>query len=185
MYPDLNTWSQGFFNLHFRIWEQGRWAWGTCEKQQSRVQAVLLKARREPWRIESVQVPFFEPPTVTKVNDKDLKRVQCLLCTEQIADGGGTSNLMSHLQAKHLEEYKRYTNDSSKTVRHRVHSIASCECVGAHYRHHKAYCWVCHVGSLPYQCCWWAGLLGWSLLPLSKLGGWSCVYPAVVRLLYI
>ena len=25
----------------------------------------------------------------------------------------------------------------------------------------------------------------WSLLPLSKLGGWSCVYPAVVRLLYI
>ena len=27
--------------------------------------------------------------------------------------------------------------------------------------------------------------LGWSLLPLSKLGGWSCVYTAVVRLLYI
>ena len=93
------------------------------------MQAVLLKARREPWRIESVQVPFFEPPTVTKVNDKDLKRVQCLLCTEQIADGGGTSNLTSHLQAKHLEEYKRCTNDSSKTVRHRVHSIASPRCV--------------------------------------------------------
>ena len=52
-----------------------------------------------------------------KVNGKDIKRVQCLLCTQQLADGGGTSNLMSHLQAKHLEEYKRCTNDSSKSCK--------------------------------------------------------------------
>ena len=60
---------------------------------------------------------FFEPPTVTKVNGKDVKRVQCILCTQQLADGGGTSNLMSHLQAKQLEEYKRCTNDSSKSAK--------------------------------------------------------------------
>jgi len=60
---------------------------------------------------------FFELPTVMKVNGKDIKRVQCLLCTQQLADGGGTSNLMSHLQAKHLEEYKRCTNDSSKSCK--------------------------------------------------------------------
>ena len=62
---------------------------------------------------------FFKPPTVTKVNGKDVhvKRVQCLLCTQQLADGGGMSNLMSHLQAKHLEEYKRCTNDSSKSCK--------------------------------------------------------------------
>ena len=60
---------------------------------------------------------FFEAPTVTKVNGKDVKRVQYLLCTQQLADGGGTSNLMSHLQAIHLEESKRCMNDSSKSCK--------------------------------------------------------------------
>ena len=51
-----------------------------------------------------------------KVNGKDVKRVQCLLCTQQLTDGG-TSNLMNDLQATHLEEYKRCTNDSSKSCK--------------------------------------------------------------------
>ena len=55
--------------------------------------------------------------TVMKVIGKDVKRVQCLLCTQQLADGGGTSNLMNHLQVKHLEEYKRCTNDSNKSCK--------------------------------------------------------------------
>ena len=68
---------------------------------------------------------FFEPPTVTKVNGKVVKRVQCLHCTQQLADGGGKSNLMNNLQAKHLEEYERCTNDSNKSCKTRstLHSL--------------------------------------------------------------
>ena len=70
------------------------------------MQAVLLKARRKPWRIESVQVPFFfEPPTVTKVNGKDVKRVQCLLCTQQHADSGRTSNRPFPLRRNGMQLY--------------------------------------------------------------------------------
>ena len=59
---------------------------------------------------------FFEPPT--KVNCKDVKRVQCLLCIQQFADGGGTSNLMSHCK-RNISRSTRgvYTNDSSKSCK--------------------------------------------------------------------
>ena len=87
---------------------------------------------------------FFEPPTVTKVNGKDIKRVQCLLCTQQLAYGGRTPNLISHLQAKHLEEYKRCTNDPSKSCKTQstLHSFSRvCPLERAtRYHHHKAYC---------------------------------------------
>ena len=47
---------------------------------------------------------------VVLVGEKDVKRVPCKLCDQQLADGGGTKNLLSHLQAKHPEEYKRCTD---------------------------------------------------------------------------
>ena len=49
------------------------------------------------------------------VGEKDVKRVPCKLCDQQLADGGGTKNLLSHLQAKHPEEYKRCT-DHAETI---------------------------------------------------------------------
>ena len=69
---------------------------------------------------------FFKPPTVMEVNGKNVKRVHCLLCTQQLADDGGMSNLMSHLQVKHLEEYKRCTNDCSKSCKtqNTLHSLS-------------------------------------------------------------
>ena len=82
---------------------------------------------------------FFEPPTVTEVNGKDVKRVQCLLCTQQLADGGGMSNLMSHLQAKNLKEYKRCTNDSSKSCKTQMYTPLLLAGVSTRvcYCHHK------------------------------------------------
>ena len=78
---------------------------------ESQKRAMAYRKRTSPvWE-------FFEPPTVMEVNGKDIKRVQYLLCTQQLADGGGTSNVMSHLQVKHLEEYKRCMNDSSKSCK--------------------------------------------------------------------
>ena len=116
---------------------------------------------------------FFEPPTVTKVNGKDIKWVQCLLCTQQLAYGGGTANLISHLQAKHLEEYKRCTNDSSKSCKtqstlHGFSRVCPLE-RATRYHHHKAYCWVCRAGSSPYQCYWWTGLHEATELPWTRV----------------
>ena len=53
---------------------------------------------------------FFEEPEVVSEGGKDVRRVPCKLCEQQLADGGGTTNLLSHLQAKHPEEYKRCTD---------------------------------------------------------------------------
>ena len=92
---------------------------------------------------------------------------QCLFCTQQLAD------LMSHLQAKHLVEYKRCTNDSSKNCKTQstLHSFSwDSVSTEACYHHHKVYCWVCHAGSLPYQCCWCMGKateLPWTRVPSS------------------
>ena len=58
---------------------------------------------------------FFQEPVVVLVGEKDVKRVPCKLCDQQLADGGGTKNLLSHLQAKHPEEYKRCT-DHAETI---------------------------------------------------------------------
>jgi len=155
---------------------------------------------------------FFEP-TVTKVNGKDVKQVQCLLCTQQLADGGGTSNLMSHLHAKHLEEYKNCTNDSSKSCKtqstlHSFSRVCPPECATAITKHIAEFVardlhpisvvdgqgFTRLLNYLILENCHsfeyfrntpMGRFLGWSLLPLWKLGGWSCVYPAVVSLLYI
>ena len=41
----------------------------------------------------------------------------CKLCDQQLADGGGTTNLLSHLQSKHPEEYKHCTNHDPSTCK--------------------------------------------------------------------
>ena len=53
---------------------------------------------------------FFQEPVVVLVGEKDVKRVPCKLCDQQRADGGGTKNLLSDLQAKHPEEYNCCTD---------------------------------------------------------------------------
>ena len=52
---------------------------------------------------------FFDKPVEEEGNEKTSRnrRIPCKLCNLQLADGGGTSNLMNHLQAKHPQEYKR------------------------------------------------------------------------------
>ena len=50
---------------------------------------------------------FFDEPVTVSDGERDVKKLPCKLCHQQLADGGGTTNLLSHLQAKHSEEYKR------------------------------------------------------------------------------
>ena len=59
---------------------------------------------------------FFEEPVTVTDGEKDAKRVPCKLCHQQLADGGGTTNLLSHLQAKHPEEYKRCTPTQDRST---------------------------------------------------------------------
>ena len=110
---------------------------------------------------------FFDPPTVKKVNGKDVKWVQSVLCTQQLANDGGTSNICKR---NFLKSTRGVRMTLAKAVRHRVYSIASRGCV------HRS-------TLLPSQASllrgifalsvlfWWAGLLGWSLLPYQNLVG--------------
>ena len=59
---------------------------------------------------------YFEEPVVIAEREKDgkqVKKVLCKLCDQVLADGGGTTNLTNHLQAKHPEQYKQLTDSSS------------------------------------------------------------------------
>jgi len=60
---------------------------------------------------------FFEEPVVVSDGGKNAKRVPCKLCDQQLADGGGTTNLLSHLQSKHPEECKRCTDHDRSTCK--------------------------------------------------------------------
>lgn len=57
---------------------------------------------------------YFDEPVEDKSNEKSSRnrRIPCKLCEFKLADGGGTSNLMNHLQARHPQEYKRLVNNS-------------------------------------------------------------------------
>ena len=57
---------------------------------------------------------FFDEPIEEEDNEKTSKnkKIPCKMCDVQLADGGGTSNLMNHLQAKHPQEYKRLVKNS-------------------------------------------------------------------------
>ena len=61
---------------------------------------------------------FFNEPVEEESSEKTSRnrRIPCKLCDLQLADGGGTSNLMNYLQAKHPQEYKRLvkTAESAK-----------------------------------------------------------------------
>ena len=51
---------------------------------------------------------FFNEPIVIEVKDgKPVKKIPFKPCDQQLADGGGTTNLSNHLQSKHPEEHKR------------------------------------------------------------------------------
>ena len=61
---------------------------------------------------------YFEEPVVVVEGDqrgKQVKKISCKLCNQQLADGGGTTNLMSHLRTKHPEQYKRLTDSASSS----------------------------------------------------------------------
>ena len=61
---------------------------------------------------------YFEEPIVVPETGKDgkqVKKVACKLCDQQLTDGGGTTNLMSHLRAKHPEQYKRITDSATSS----------------------------------------------------------------------
>ena len=138
MYPDLNTRSQGFFNLVPRpISVSGNRAAGCEARVKNSIHASSAAERQKRAmayrKCASPVWEFFEPPTVTKVNGKDVKRVQYLLCTQQLADGGGTSNLMSHLQVIHLEKYKwedtfcpPTTSTPSRSTSHEINVMSNC-----------------------------------------------------------
>ena len=50
------------------------------------------------------------------INGKSCKKIPCKLCDQLLADGGGTSNLLNHLQAKHPEEFKRCTDSGTQST---------------------------------------------------------------------
>jgi hypothetical protein len=61
---------------------------------------------------------FFDEPIVVEVKDgKPVKKIPCKLCDQQLADGGGTTNLSNHLQSKHPEEHKRIATSNTTTTK--------------------------------------------------------------------
>ena len=52
-------------------------------------------------------------PIICVANGKSVKKIPCKLCDQLLSDGGGTTNLMNHLQAKHPEEHKRIKSSAS------------------------------------------------------------------------
>ena len=71
---------------------------------------------------------FFEEPVVVSDGGKNAKRVPCKLCDQQLADGGGTTNLLSHLQSKHTEEYKRCTDHDCSMCKQTTLTTAFRKC---------------------------------------------------------
>ena len=71
---------------------------------------MAAKNRKSPvWEF------FKEPESVDKNGrSKATKVVPCKLCDQVLADGGGTTNLLNHLQSRHPEEYKRCRSPESQ-----------------------------------------------------------------------
>jgi len=53
---------------------------------------------------------YFDEPMDCEEGNSDertsKRKILCKLCNVKLADGGGTSNLKSHLEAKHPQEYQ-------------------------------------------------------------------------------
>ena len=63
---------------------------------------------------------FFDESVVAtelRKDGKEIKKIRCRLCDLKLLDGGGTSNLSSHLQAKHPEQYRRISGGSTSSQR--------------------------------------------------------------------
>ena len=59
---------------------------------------------------------FFDEALSCDINGKICKKIPCKLYDQLLADGGGTSNLLNHLQAKHPEEFKRCTDSGTQST---------------------------------------------------------------------
>ena len=57
---------------------------------------------------------FFNEPVMVVEKGKEVKKIPCKLCDKRLADGGGTSNLMNHLEAKHPVEHEQLTGRRCK-----------------------------------------------------------------------
>ena len=65
---------------------------------------------------------FFEEPVALEAAEKKGKAdkgVHCKLCDTVLADGGGTRNLLNHLHAKHPQEYKRCSPETTQQSTHK------------------------------------------------------------------
>ena len=60
---------------------------------------------------------YFDEPRDCEEGNSDettsRRKIPCKLCDIKLADGGGTSNLKSHLEAKHPQEYRRLVNSEA------------------------------------------------------------------------
>ena len=57
---------------------------------------------------------FFEDPIIVEEGGKKVKKVPCKVCDFLLADGGGTTNLWSHLEALHPEQYQQIHGGTSE-----------------------------------------------------------------------
>ena len=77
---------------------------------QKRTMVNTRKQRRGVWE-------YFDEPIDCEEGDSNKraskKKIPCKLCDIQLSDGGGMSNLKSHLQAKHPLEYQRLVNSEA------------------------------------------------------------------------
>ena len=97
----------------------------------------MAKSRKR----KSAVCEFFDEPIEEEVNEKTPKnkKIPCKMCDAQLADGGGTSNLMNHLQAKHLQEYKRLVKNSESAknkekqlvLNHGMLRVCNSQCAAA------------------------------------------------------
>ena len=59
---------------------------------------------------------YFDEPRDFEENSDDTtsrRKIPCKLCNIKLADGEGTSNLKSHLEAKHPQEHQRLVNSEA------------------------------------------------------------------------
>ena len=71
---------------------------------------------------------FFDEPVEGEDNKKSSRnsKLLCKLCDFQLADGRGMSNLMNHLQVKHLQAYKRLVNNAELAKNKEKQTVLNC-----------------------------------------------------------
>ena len=78
-----------------------------------------------PRKRKSAVWEYFDEPRDCEEENSDettsRRKIPCKLCNIKLADGGGTSNLKSHLEAKHPQEYQQLV-DSEADKKNKNHS---------------------------------------------------------------